>query len=372
MVTTLPGHEVKLGTSTVQTLDGGDAMDPRSESTPASSGSSTDPVASATVNVTVPVVNNGPGIAKGLVTAPSTSNTVIQASFVNVSSAPGGTAAATIRPSMQPATLTINGNNSNASCVLTAAPSVATATGTTPLTNAQPPVNVNASPAVSIKAESPQTVIQSAAHSGSPQVSPGAAKGAGLMHATTAVRGGVPVTGGGAPVAAAAAGGVRAIAPQQVLAPRLPQSTPGQTSIHNIQLPPGTPNFSILVQTHHSHLLFHQSQTSGPRAQTVRLYILFNHIVSCHRFPTFLLGNPMWCTFQCFPSFNSPTAALLKISEHTNMCQTRGTPGPELGTCVSCDEQLFDTSKYRKQRSSLSHSGQMVSCRAAQYAFMTL
>ncbi|KAK3536894.1 hypothetical protein QTP86_027089 [Hemibagrus guttatus] len=251
MVTTLPGHEVKLGTSTVQTLDGGDAMDPRSESTPASSGSSTDPVASATVNVTVPVVNNGPGITKGLVTAPSTSNTVIQASFVNAPSAQGGTAAATIRPSMQPATLTINGNNSNASCVLTAAPSVATATGTTPLTNAQPPVSVSATPAVSIKAESPQTVIQSAAHSGSPQVSPGAAKGAGLMHATTVVRGGVPVTGGGAPVAAAAAGGVRTIAPQQVLAPRLPQSTPGQPSIHNIQLPPGM----VLVRSEAGQLL---------------------------------------------------------------------------------------------------------------------
>ncbi|KAK3512463.1 hypothetical protein QTP70_012998 [Hemibagrus guttatus] len=226
-------------------------MDPRSESTPASSGSSTDPVASATVNVTVPVVNNGPGITKGLVTAPSTSNTVIQASFVNAPSAQGGTAAATIRPSMQPATLTINGNNSNASCVLTAAPSVATATGTTPLTNAQPPVSVSATPAVSIKAESPQTVIQSAAHSGSPQVSPGAAKGAGLMHATTVVRGGVPVTGGGAPVAAAAAGGVRTIAPQQVLAPRLPQSTPGQPSIHNIQLPPGM----VLVRSEAGQLL---------------------------------------------------------------------------------------------------------------------
>ncbi|XP_047660964.1 transcription initiation factor TFIID subunit 4 isoform X2 [Tachysurus fulvidraco] len=253
MVTTLPGHEVKLGTSTVQTLDGGDAMDPRSESTTVSSGSSTDPAASATVNVTVPVVNNGPGITKGLVTAPSTSNTVIQASFVsapsvNVSSAAGGTAAATIRPSMQPATLTINGNNSN---VLTAASSVATVTGTTPLTNAPPPVNVNASPAVPIKAESPQTVIQSAAHSGSPQVSPGAAKGAGLMHATTAVRGGAPVTGGGAPVAAAAAGGVRTIAPQHLLAPRLSQSTPGQPSIHNIQLPPGM----VLVRSEAGQLL---------------------------------------------------------------------------------------------------------------------
>ncbi|XP_017306324.1 transcription initiation factor TFIID subunit 4 isoform X2 [Ictalurus punctatus] len=241
MVTTLPGHEVKLGTSTVQTLDGGDAMDPRSESTPASSGSSSDTTASAPVNVTVPVVNNGPGIAKGLVTASSTSNTVIQASFVNAPSAPGGTATATIRSSMQPATLTINGNNSNASCVLTAAP----------LTHAQPPVNVSVSPAVPIKAESPQTVIQSAAHTGSPQVSPGAAKGAGLMHATTAVRGGAPVTGGGAPVTAAAAGGVRTIAPQQVLAPRLPQSTPGHPSIHNIQLPPGM----VLVRSEAGQLL---------------------------------------------------------------------------------------------------------------------
>ncbi|TSY83938.1 Transcription initiation factor TFIID subunit 4 [Bagarius yarrelli] len=248
MVTTLPGHEVKLGTSTVQTLDGGDAMDPRSESNSAPSGSSSDPVASATVNVTVPVANNGPGIAKGLVTAASTSNTVIQASFVNVSSAPGITTAA-IRPSMQTATLTINGSNS----VLTAAPSVATVTGTT---NVQPPVNVGANPAVPIKAESPQTVIQSAAPTGSPQVSPGASKGAGLMHATTtptAVRGGAPVTGGGAPVAAAAAvaGGVRTIAPQQVLAPRLTQSTPGQPSIHNIQLPPGM----VLVRSEAGQLL---------------------------------------------------------------------------------------------------------------------
>lgn len=216
-------------------------MDPRSESTPASSGSSSDTTASAPVNVTVPVVNNGPGIAKGLVTASSTSNTVIQASFVNAPSAPGGTATATIRSSMQPATLTINGNNSNASCVLTAAP----------LTHAQPPVNVSVSPAVPIKAESPQTVIQSAAHTGSPQVSPGAAKGAGLMHATTAVRGGAPVTGGGAPVTAAAAGGVRTIAPQQVLAPRLPQSTPGHPSIHNIQLPPGM----VLVRSEAGQLL---------------------------------------------------------------------------------------------------------------------
>lgn len=216
-------------------------MDPRSESTPASSGSSSDTTASAPVNVTVPVVNNGPGIAKGLVTASSTSNTVIQASFVNAPSAPGGTATATIRSSMQPATLTINGNNSNASCVLTAAP----------LTHAQPPVNVSVSPAVPIKAESPQTVIQSAAHTGSPQVSPGAAKGAGLMHATAAVRGGAPVTGGGAPVTAAAAGGVRTIAPQQVLAPRLPQSTPGHPSIHNIQLPPGM----VLVRSEAGQLL---------------------------------------------------------------------------------------------------------------------
>ncbi|XP_060766139.1 transcription initiation factor TFIID subunit 4 [Neoarius graeffei] len=250
MVTTLPGHEVKLGTSAVQTLDGGDAMDPRSESTPASSGSSSDPAASA--NVTVPVVNNGPGIAKGLVTAaPSTANTVIQASCVNVSSAPGGTGTATIRPSMQPATLTINGNNnSNPSCAPPPPPSAAPVTGTTPLTNAQPPVNVTASPAVPIKADSPHTVIQSAAHTGSPQVSPGAAKSAGLMHA---VRGGAPVTGGGAPVVATAtaAGGVRTIAPQQVLAPRLPQSTPGQPSIHNIQLPPGM----VLVRSEAGQLL---------------------------------------------------------------------------------------------------------------------
>ncbi|KAF7693389.1 transcription initiation factor TFIID subunit 4 [Silurus meridionalis] len=248
MVTTLPGHEVKLGTSTVQTLDGGDAMDPRSESTPASSGSASEPAASAPVNVTAPVVNNGPGVVKGLASAPSTSGTVIQTSFV---SAPGGTATtAIIRPPMQPATLTINGSNSGAGCVLTAATGVAT-TANAPLPNAQPPVSVSANPAVSIKAESPQTVIQSAAHTGSPQVSPGAAKGAGLMHATTAVRGGAPVTGGGAPVASAAAGCVRTIVPQQVLAPRLPQSTPGQPSIHNIQLPPGM----VLVRSEAGQLL---------------------------------------------------------------------------------------------------------------------
>lgn len=191
MVTTLPGHEdkVKIGTPTVPavpTLNGGDAMDRRSNSTPG------DP----------PVVNNGSGVTKGLPPVPtvppasSASSTVIQTSFVSPGSVPH--APAVRPPTMQAAT--INGNNSE------------------PL----------------------QTVIQT--HTGSVQVSPGPAKTAGLI-----VRGGAPVTGGGVSVAAPAAVGVRTIAPQQVLAPRLPQSTPSQPSIQNIQLPAGTSHLHVLV-----------------------------------------------------------------------------------------------------------------------------
>ncbi|XP_062842816.1 transcription initiation factor TFIID subunit 4 [Trichomycterus rosablanca] len=245
MVTTLPGHEVKvkIGTPTVPavpTLNGGNAMDPRSNSTPVQS--SDPPVGNVTV------LNNGPGITKGLVSVPtapgvpaasSTSNTVIQTSFVSPISV---TNAPAVRPpTMQAAT--INGGNASM-------PAAPTASTTIP---------------GPIKTEPLQTVIQT--HGGTAQVSQGPAKTGGLM-----VRGGAPVTGGGAPVAAPATGGVRTIAPQQVLAPRLPQSTPGQPSIHNIQLPPGM----VLVRSETGQLLMipqqvlaqMQAQMQATRAAT--------------------------------------------------------------------------------------------------------
>ncbi len=89
----------------------------------------------------------------------------------------------------------------------------------------QTPASVSAS-----KPEATKTIIQP---TGTMTFGPGVVKGAVLQGVSRAA---APVT-----VVTAAAGSssaIRAIAPQ-VLAPRLPQSTPGQ-NIQNIQLPPGT------------------------------------------------------------------------------------------------------------------------------------
>ncbi|XP_059393164.1 transcription initiation factor TFIID subunit 4-like isoform X2 [Carassius carassius] len=269
MVTTL------TGTSTVQTLNGGNAMDPHTESgTPVSSGpSSSSSSSSDDASTSVPVVNNGPGVAKG-VTVTQSPNTVIQSSYGNppAAASSAGPSVTVVRPSMQTAgtSLTINGSNNNNTVSATVA-NIATrgitittnvtttcTTTTTPILMNQTPASVSAS-----KSEATKTIIQPA---GTMTLGPGVAKGAVLQ--------GVARTA--APVTVASAAGlspaIRAIAPQ-VLAPRLPQSTPGQ-NIHNIQLPPGM----VLVRSDSGQLLMipqqmlaqmqAQSQAARPAAPT--------------------------------------------------------------------------------------------------------
>ncbi|KAK1799921.1 hypothetical protein P4O66_006440, partial [Electrophorus voltai] len=251
VVTTLPQHEVEIGTTTAQTFDGGNAMDSHAESDTPVSGSS-----SSGAFPTVPV-NNGPGLAKGHahVSGPASSSTVIQTAFGNpqsgvaVSAAGSAPTVTVVRPSMQTA---INGNNNP---VLTTAtnvanqpePAVAGITPQTSLLSNQAPAAVAAGAGALTKSDPPKTIIQTTVQTASPgdagktgnmtlsqplQSSPGVAKGTVLQ--------GVARTGAPASVASSP-GAARAIAPQQVLAPRLPHGTPGQPNIQNIQLPPGRP-----------------------------------------------------------------------------------------------------------------------------------
>ncbi|XP_051532481.1 transcription initiation factor TFIID subunit 4-like [Myxocyprinus asiaticus] len=287
MVTTLPSHGVKKGTSSVQTLNGGNAMDPHTESgTPVSSGQTSS--SSADASTSVPVVNNGPGVAKGhanATVAPSP-NTVIQSSYGNTQSAApaasssgsSGPSVTVVRPSMQTAGtgLTINGSNNNtvsatvASVATQPAPGITTTTTTAPLLMNQTPASVSSG--VPSKSESPKTIIQPAAQNISPGgmtlgpqlQNPGVAKGVVFQ--------GVARTAAPATVAAVSSPAIRTITPQ-VLAPRLPQSSPGQ-NIQNIQLPPGM----VLVRSDSGQLLMipqqmlaqmqAQSQAARPAAPT--------------------------------------------------------------------------------------------------------
>ncbi|XP_035376491.1 transcription initiation factor TFIID subunit 4 [Electrophorus electricus] len=252
-------HEVEIGTTTAQTFDGGNAMDSHAESDTPVSGSS-----SSGAFPTVPV-NNGPGLAKGHahVSGPASSSTVIQTAFGNpqsgvaVSAAGSAPTVTVVRPSMQTA---INGNNNP---VLTTAtnvanqpePAVAGITPQTLLLSNQAPAAAGAGALT--KSDPPKTIIQTTVQTASPgdagktgnmtlsqplQSSPGVAKGTVLQ--------GVARTGAPASVASSP-GTARAIAPQQVLAPRLPHGTPGQPNIQNIQLPPGM----VLVRSEAGQLL---------------------------------------------------------------------------------------------------------------------
>ncbi|XP_016299158.1 transcription initiation factor TFIID subunit 4 [Sinocyclocheilus anshuiensis] len=250
-------------------------MDPHTESgTPVSSGPSS---SSDDASTSVPVVNNGPGVAKrhgNSVTVAPSPNTVIQSSYGNppAAASSAGPSVTVVRPSMQTAGtgLTINGSNNNntvsATVANVATPGITTNVTTTTSTTTTTPLLMNQSPASASasKSEATKTIIQLA---GTMTLGPGVAKGAVLQGVA---RTAAPVT-----VAAAAAGSspaIRAIAPQ-VLAPRLPQSTPGQ-NIHNIQLPPGM----VLVRSDSGQLLMipqqmlaqmqAQSQAARPAAPT--------------------------------------------------------------------------------------------------------
>lgn len=235
-VTSLPNHQGKVGSYSAQTFNGSQAMNSQNSGSVAPLGGTI--VTSGTGNssgpaVSVTAVNSGPVLSKGLATAimPPSSNSVIQTPLMNsqsvVASAQpvrqaSGPTVTLVRPPMQTpgSGATLNGNN-NASPAVVVSTTGQTGMGIqTPLVNNGPPsssVSVSAGSHI-IKAEPPTTIIQSAPQ---PAVTPGA---------VSAPRASATV--------AAGPGGIRALAPQ-ILAPRLPQTSPGQPSVHNIQLPPG-------------------------------------------------------------------------------------------------------------------------------------
>ncbi len=180
--------------------------------------------------ISAPAVISGPVMSKGLASAlvPPSSNSVIQTPLMNaqsvvssaqhVSQATGPTVTLD-RPPMQTAGsgATLNGNN-NASPAVPAITTGQTGTQTPLVNNNQLPNSVPVSTGSHIiKAEPPTTVIHPATQ---PAVIPSAPR--------------VPST------VAASSGGIRTITPQ-MLAPRVPQISPGQPNIglHNIQLPAG-------------------------------------------------------------------------------------------------------------------------------------
>lgn len=220
-VTSLPDHPAKKGSYPVQTFNGSQTMNSHN------SGSA---------------VNIGPVMSKGLACAikPPSSNSVIQTPLMNsqnivasaqpVNPATGPTVTLA-RPPMQTAGLvaTLNGNNNVSPAVVASSTCQTGIAIQTPLVNNSQPsnsVSVSAGSHI-IKAEPPATIMQSAPQ---PAVIPSGPR--------------IPVT------VAAGAGGIRALTPQ-VLAPRLPQTSPGQPSIQNIQLPPGelSHNFFFAVCT---------------------------------------------------------------------------------------------------------------------------
>ncbi|XP_044079617.1 transcription initiation factor TFIID subunit 4 [Siniperca chuatsi] len=244
-VTSLPNHQGKVGSHSMQAFNGSQTMNSHNSGSAAPLGGTT--VTSGTSNssstaITVTAVNSGPVMSKGLASAimPTSSNSVIQSPLLNspsvVASAQPvspttGPAVTLVRPPMQTAGLgaTLNGNNNASPAV------VANTTGQTGIViqtslvnNSQPSNSVSVSAGSHIiKAEPPTTIIQSAPQ---PAVTPGAPR--------------LPATVAAGPC------GIRALTPQ-MLAPRLPQTSPGQPSIHNIQLPPGM----VLVRSESGQLL---------------------------------------------------------------------------------------------------------------------
>ncbi|KAM6927600.1 transcription initiation factor TFIID subunit 4 [Xenentodon cancila] len=241
-VTFLPNHTGKVNSYPVQTFNGSQTMNSHSSGSaaPLDGMAVTSGVGSGTV-MSVTAVSSGPVLSKGLptITVPPSSNSVIQTPLMSsesVAAAPqpvsqsAGPTVTLIRPPMGLGA-TLNGDN-------TASPTVSanttdqtgTCVQTRLVNNGQPCSSVSVSALSHIKAEPPTTIIQAAAQ---PAGTPSAV---------------------GAPqppaMPAASAGGIRALT-SQILAPRLPQTSPGQPSVHNIQLPPGM----VLVRSESGQLL---------------------------------------------------------------------------------------------------------------------
>ncbi|XP_032369566.1 transcription initiation factor TFIID subunit 4 isoform X2 [Etheostoma spectabile] len=240
-VTPLPHHQGKVASFSVQTLNGSQTINSHNSGSAAPLVGAT--VTSVTANststaISVTAVNSGPVMSKGLTSAlmhPS-SNSVIQTSLMNsqsvvasaqsVSQATGPTVTL-VRPPMQTAGsgTSLNGNFNVSHAVDIHTPLV---------NNSQPSNSLSVSSSHIIKAE-PPTTIQSPPPPPPPQpaVTPGAVSAPRVLSTV-----------------AAGPGGIRALTPQ-MLAPRLPQTSSGQPSVHNIQLPPGM----VLVRSESGQLL---------------------------------------------------------------------------------------------------------------------
>ncbi|KAM4740260.1 transcription initiation factor TFIID subunit 4 isoform 6-T6 [Anableps anableps] len=234
-------HLGKVASYSVQTFNGSQTMNSHNsgsvaplEGAKATSGTGNN--SSSTV-ISAAAVSTGAVLSKGLtgVSLPPSSNSVIQTPLMNsdgvsAASQSSGPTVTLVRPPMQTSGsgTTLNGSN-------TASPAVAanatnqTGIGTqNPLVNNGQPGTSGSVSAVShiIKAEPPTTIIQSAPQPPTPS-------------SISAPR----------PLGMSAAG-APGITPQ-ILAPRLPQTSPGQPSVHNIQLPPGM----VLVRSESGQLL---------------------------------------------------------------------------------------------------------------------
>ncbi|KAM3622032.1 uncharacterized protein V6R79_019555 [Siganus canaliculatus] len=248
-VTSLPNNQGKVISYPLQTFNGSQTMNSHSSGSSAPFGGTTLSCGAGNTDgavVSVTAVSSGPIMSKGLSSTimPPSSNSVIQAPLMNsqsvmaagqpVTQAVGPTVTLT-RPPVQTAALsaTLNGNNIANPAV------VSDTTGQTciqtPLANNSQSLNsvsVSTGPHI-IKAEPPATIIQSA-----PQPA--------AIPSSPHIPGTVP----------SGPGGIRPMTPQ-MLAPRLPQTSPGQPGIHNIQIPPGM----VLVRSESGQLLMIPQQT---------------------------------------------------------------------------------------------------------------
>ncbi|XP_017290694.1 transcription initiation factor TFIID subunit 4 [Kryptolebias marmoratus] len=228
-VTFLPNHPGKVGSYSVQTFNGNQTMNSHSpgSAAPAAGTTATSGGGGGGGVISAPAVSGCTVLSK---VPPASSNSVIQTPLMNPESVAAGQPAShaspgltvtLVRPPMQTAGsgATLNGSN-----VAIPAAAARTQPGGSAAVSAGPHV---------IKAEPPATIMQSA-----PQPTPGT---------ISAQR--PPV------MASASAGGATA----QMLTPRLPQPSPGQPSVHNIQLHPASG--MVLVRSESGHLLMFAPQT---------------------------------------------------------------------------------------------------------------
>lgn len=223
-VTFLPNHQGKVASLSAQALNGSQTMNSHSAGSAVPHGGTT--VTSGAANSSSsPAVSSGAGLSKGTSPSNSVIQTTVVASAQSVNQATGPTVTL-VRPPMQTAgsVATLNGNNAASPSVAGTPAGIGVSSGQTSSSRA-----VSAGSHI-IKAEPPTTIIQSTPQ---PVANPAAVSS---PRAPTTI--------------AAGAGAVRPLTPQ-MLAPRLPQSAPGQPGVHNIQLPPGM----VLVRSETGQLL---------------------------------------------------------------------------------------------------------------------